>query len=275
MVRYLLSMRAPPALGESLSADALRLADRLGLDLFGALARCNLATVAQFRGDGPGALTAWRSIVPLLDDLAIYEGDNAALYALAEGEHGTLGVGVHLAEDFLLRLTRVPHDPYLEATLCSVVAHLRRLNGDLDGAEAALSRVERAGAPAFDFLGGLAIVTRSAVCRQRGEPSAAAPVIAPALRHVGFGAMLTDIEMRVVEELAAIALALGRNEDCSILLATARAFRRREHKPLSPNCRREVEDLEAAVAEFDATALSTAEVLARARSLVAGPLSEV
>jgi hypothetical protein len=87
--------------------------------------------------------------------------------------------------------------------------------------------------------------------------------------------MLTDIEMRVVEELAAIALALGRNEDCSILLATARASRRREHKPLSPNCRREVEDLEAAVAEIDGTALSTAEVLARARSLVAGPLSEV
>ena len=91
-------------------------------------------------------------------------------------------------------------------------------------------------------------------------------MIEQACRHVGFVG-LTDIPMRVVEELAAVALALGRREDAADLLATARETRQREHKPLSPACRTEVTQIEETVGRTHGKPLDPADVLAVAFSM--------
>jgi hypothetical protein len=98
------------------------------------------------------------------------------------------------------------------------------LAGDLAGAQAALDAANRAAKPTRNFIGGLAIVTQSALRRQHGQPEIAAAVIEQACGHVGVRG-LTDIPMRVVEELAAVAVALGRRQDGADLLATARHAR--------------------------------------------------
>ena len=267
LVREFLSYKAPPATAESLIADALGLAERHGWHHFAAVLRGDLATVAQFRGDGEAALASWRAVVPVLDGLAIYEAENACYYALAEGEHGELAVGLHFAEHFALALMRSPHDPLPAAELYTVVAHLHRLAGNLASAEDALEIACRAAPPAWDFLGGLAIVTRSALRRLRGQPSRSAAFIEQACGYVGFRG-LTDIPMRVVEELAAVALAIGKRQDGADLLATAREARHREHKPLSPACRPEVDALQTSVADMRGNALATPQVITVARSLV-------
>jgi predicted ATPase len=266
MVRYVLSFRTPPTTAESLNHDALRLAERLGLTYFAALIRANLATIAQFHDNSSLALEIWRSVVLEFDDPLSYAAHNAAFYALAEGEHGELAVGLHIAEDFSVRLTRSPHDPTLAAGLHAVSAHLNRLAGDLDGAEAALDKARRAAEPTWDFVGGLALVTRSALCRQRGQPRTAATVIEQAYRHVGFRGV-TDIAMRVLEELAAVAHALGRPNDSANLLATARVARQGDNKPVSPACRPEVDALQATVNNLPGIALNTADVITLAHTL--------
>jgi hypothetical protein len=235
MVRYVLSFRAHPPIAERLCTDALNLAERLDLDLFVGLVRASLATIAQFRGDGPAALAMWRQPSPLLDEVTLAEGDNACFYALAEGEHNDVAVGLHIAEHYIARVTSSPHDPAAVAALYSAFAHLRRLAGDVDGAELALEISRRHAEPTVDFLGVLTHVTRSALWRARGEPHLAAAALAERADHrdVGFRG-LTDIPMRVMEELAAVALALGRVDDCADLLATAREARLRDGKPLSP-----------------------------------------
>ena len=267
LVREFLSYKAPPATAETLIADALGLAERHGWYHFAAVLSGDLATVAQFCGDGDAALASWRAVVPVLDGLAIYEVENACYYALAEGEHGELAVGLHLAEHFALELTRSPHDPRRAAELYAVVAHLHRLTGNLASAEEALEIACRAAPPARDFLGGLAVVTGSALGRKRGRPSTSAAFIEQACGYVGFRG-LTDIPMRVVEELAAVALTIGKRQDGADLLATASEARHREHKPLSPACRPEVDALQKSVADMRGNALATPQVLTVARSLV-------
>ena len=173
----------------------------------------------------------------------LHQGDNACLYALAEAEHGELAVGLHIAEDFALRLTSGPHDLLLTAAMHSVLAHLRLAAGDLDGAAGSLEVAHRAGSPTLDFVGGLAIVTGSALCRQRGEPHAAASRLEQACAHLRLHGT-TDIAMRVLEELGAVALALGRADHFANLLATAREARWREEKPPSPLCRARIDALQ-------------------------------
>jgi predicted ATPase/class 3 adenylate cyclase len=270
MIRHLLSMRTPPSIVESLSNEALRLAEGLGLDYFAFLLRGNLAMVAQFRGDSHTALAAWRELTPMFDDVTIFDSDNTPYYVLAEAEHGDLTVGLHLAEHFALRLSQRPHDPDLEFNLYTVLAHCRRLAGDVDGCETVLEICGRAAEPTLDFLGVLALITRSAVCRARGHLRTAATVIERAIDHVGFRG-LTDISMRIVEELAAVAFALGRTDDAAMLLATATAARERDQKPLSPACRPEVDALYAMLGARGGHALSAPEVRLVAHSLVGAP----
>jgi hypothetical protein len=271
MIRHLLSLRTPPSIVESLSNEALSLAQGLGLDYFASLLRGNLAMVAQFRGDSSTALAAWRELAPTFDDATILDSDSIPYYTLAESEHGDPTVGLHLAEHFALRVSQRPHDADLEFSLYTVLAHCRRLAGDLDGCETALEIARRTAEPAFDFLGGLAFVTRSAVWRARGHPRTAATVIERAVGHVGFRG-LTDVSMRVVEEIAAVAFALGRSDDAAKLLSTATDARERDQKPLSPACRHEVDALRAMLREVGGgVALSAPEVSALAHSLVGAP----
>jgi hypothetical protein len=266
MVRYVLSFRAPPLMAEALSSAALGVAEQSGMDLLAAMVRSNLACIAQFRGESEAALEMWRTLLPMLDDIADTEGDNACYCSLAEGEHGDLAVGLHLAEDYVIRLTSAPHDPHLAAALYAVVAHLRRLSGDLDGAAVALDHVLRSGREDFDFLGGLAIITRSAVLRERGRPDEAAAVIEVASGHARFHG-LTDIPMRVVEELAAVALELGRPDASADLLATAGVMRERDGRPLSPAGRHEVDALRARLGDRTGEVLEVGAVVALAHAL--------
>jgi hypothetical protein len=267
MIRFFMSSRASPAISEALISDALSLADQRGLDYFAALMRGDLAMVAQFRGDSTLALDNWSQAVKEINDQALSESHYACFYALAKGEHGEVAVGLHLAEHFVLRLTRGPHDPERAAAMYSVIAHLRRLAGDREGAEAALEAASRAGAPPRNFVGGLALVTRSALWRERGEPRMAASEIEQATHHIGFHGS-TDIAMRVVEELAAVALSLKRHEDAANLLATAREARERYHMPVSPACRPEVDAVQATVGALHATELSLSDATALAHSFV-------
>ena len=266
MIRTFLSWKAPPAVGQSLLTDALMLAERMRLDHFATMLRCDLACIAQFRGDSSPALETWRQIAPMLDDLGLYQSESACFYALAEGEHGEVAVGLHLAEHLVLRLTRRPHDPVLAAAMHSVIAHLRRLAGDPAGSQAALDAARRAGPPTRNFVGGLAIITRSALWRQRGQPRRAAAVIEHAHHHLGFRGA-TDISKRVLEELAAVSISLGRYQDGADLLATARAARQREHMPLSPACRVEIDELSTQVGALRGVALTTTEATELAHSL--------
>ena len=137
MVRRFLSYRAPPAMAESLCADALRITEQLGLDHFGARLQRDLATIALFCGDGSWALATYREFAAILD------ADNSCFYALAEGEHGELAVGIHVAEHLSVELVSGPHDPNYAGELHAVVAHLRRLAGDPDGCELALNLADR------------------------------------------------------------------------------------------------------------------------------------
>ena len=267
MIRHFVSSRASPAISEALITDALSLAEQRGLNYFAALIRGDLAMVAQFRGDSTLALDTWSQAVNEIDDQALSESHYACFYALAKGEHGEVAVGLHLAEHFVLGLTRGPHDPERAAAIYSVIAHLCRLAGDREGAEAALEAASRAGAPPRDFVGGLALVTRSALWRECGQPRMAASAIEQATDHIGFHGS-TDIAMRVVEELAAVAVSLKRHEDAANLLATAREARERYHMPVSPACRPEVDALQTMVGALHATKLSVSDATALAHSFV-------
>ena len=78
---------------------------------------------------------------------------------------------------------------------------------------------------------------------------------------------LTDIEMRVLEELAAVAVALNRYQDGADLLATAEHARHRDGKPLSPACRPEVATLQARLGEQRGTRLRAPTVRSLAHSM--------
>jgi hypothetical protein len=240
MTRCFLSYSAPLPLAESLCTQALHLAEQGGLVHFGAVVRAELAVITQFRGDGHAALDAFRQLgLPV-------EAHNWSYYALAEGEYGTLAVGIHLAEHLLVELARRPHDPAHTAALHTVLAHLHRLTGDLERCEDALERAGRAVFQLGGFVWGLATVTRAALLRLRGQAQAAAQVIEPACALIGLRRR-SDMPMRVVEELAAIASSIGRTHDAADLLATAEEARRIEHKPLSPALERELHGLYAKV----------------------------
>ena len=111
------------------------------------------------------------------------------------------------------------------------------------------------------------MVTRSALWRQRVQPRRAAAVIEQAHHHLGFRGS-TDIPMRVIEELAAVSISLGRHQDGADLLATARAARQSEHMPLSPACRVEIDALQTMVGALHATKLSLSDATALAHSFV-------
>jgi hypothetical protein len=243
VARYSLAVRSAPSNVEPLMSEALHIAQEHRLDFFAdALLRANLVVGIQFREQSPVVLTAWRDLVPRLDDLGLYQEENASFYALAEGEHCDLNVGLHLAEHFLARLRTLRCDPLIEAQLRWVVAHLCRLHGDLDRAADSLELADRLARPRFNFLGGLADITRSALNRRRGQPTAAAAIVAGHVQHYPKQG-LTDIPIRLLEELATIACDQGRHQDSADLLATATANRRRQEMPLSPACRVEIAQL--------------------------------
>jgi predicted ATPase/class 3 adenylate cyclase len=273
MVRRFLSYRAPPSIAEALNTDAIRLTDQLGLDHFGDLIRRDLAVIAMFRGDSSEALATFRRLGSVLD------ADNLCFYALAEGEHDELAVGIHIAEHLVLDLTNGPHDPAHAAALHTVIAHLHRLAGDLERCEASLDMAtgtdERSLFPRMleldeTFVGGMSMVTRSALLRLRGQPRHAAEVIEPACRHVGTQGV-TDIAMRVLEELAVVASALGRRHDASDLLATANQARNQETKPPSPAWHSEIDTLRHALADLHGTPLDASSVRDLARSMARTP----
>ena len=109
-------------------------------------------------------------------------------------------------------------------------------------------------------------MTRSALRRVRSQPDKAAREIEAACRRVEYEG-LTDIAMRVLEELAAVALALSRRQEAADLLATADDARRRYAKPLSPACRVEVDGLRSMVSDQVGTAIGPSQVIAVAHSL--------
>jgi hypothetical protein len=76
----------------------------------------------------------------------------------------------------------------------------------------------------------------------------------------------TDTAARVLEELAAVALALGEPDHCADLLATARQARQRDGKPLSPAGRVEVDLLQTKVGHRHGRALTTPDVVTLMRS---------
>ena len=211
-------------------------------------------------------LATWRDLVPRLNDLGIYQEENASFYSLAEGEHCDLIVGLHLAEHFLTRLRTLRCDPLIEAQLRWVVAHLCRLHGDIDRAADSLEIADRLARPSFNFLGGLADITRSALYRLRGQPNTAAAIIAGHVQrypHQG----LTDMPMRLLEELATVACDQGRLLDSADLLATATATRQRQNTPLSPGCRVEIDRLRAQIHGHLGTVLEPGAVHDLASSL--------
>jgi predicted ATPase/class 3 adenylate cyclase len=269
LTRYAFTARSAPAVVEPLTSEALGLAQRFGLDFFAdALIRATLAIGTQFRAESAVVLASWRDVVARLDDLGLYQDQNAAFYAIAEGEHADLTVGLHLADHLLTRLRAHRFDPSIEATLRWVVAHLSRLRGDIDRATESLELADRLASPNFDFLGRMANITRSAVLRGWGRPEAAASLIAPQVPlhpHAG----LTDIGMRLLEELAAVAGANGLLRESADLLATAAARRRDQGMPLSPACRGEVDRLTAA-AERVGTELAPSAIHDIATSLTTG-----
>ena len=73
--------------------------------------------------------------------------------------------------------------------------------------------------------------------------------------------------MRVLEELAAVAIDLGQHQHGADLLATADHARRQEHKPLSPACRLEIERLIAQVSARRGVPLETPQATLLAHSL--------
>jgi hypothetical protein len=242
------------------------LAERLRLEEFRNMLRANLACIAQFRGDSAHALTMWRQAVSDMDDLLLHQGEDAGLYALAEGEHGELAVGLHLAEDFALRLMARPHDVLHATSMFPVLAHFRLAAGDLDGAEAALEVVDRAARPRVGFAEGLVIVTRSALWRHRNQPHIAAATLEQACTRLRYRGT-TDITMRVLEELAAVAFALGQRDDSANLLATAQRARQDDEKALSPLCRASVETLQTRLGDRHGMLLGPADVQELAQSL--------
>jgi hypothetical protein len=270
MTRDLLSYKAPPEIGNSLLAEALLIAEQMHLDYFAAGLRGRLACNTQFRSDSTEVLATWRLIASGDDGPAALQLESACFYALAEGEHADVAAGLRLAEHLLLlRFSAAPLDPAV-AAMHSVIAHLRRLAGDLAGSHAALETASRAGPAPWDFLGGLSIITRSALWRMRGEPRRAAATIELASHHIGFRGS-TDIPMRVLEELAAVAIDLGQLQHGADLLATARRARHVEHKSLSPACRIEVGHHNAQVSTLRGVPLETQQATDLAHRLATPP----
>ncbi len=79
---------------------------------------------------------------------------------------------------------------------------------------------------------------------------------------------ITDIASRIIEELAAVAFAMGRHRDSADLLATATADRHRHGTPLSPACRVEIDQLRAHLTGQQATVLDPASIHGLAAALV-------
>jgi hypothetical protein len=155
----------------------------------------------------------------------------------------------------------------IQAELRWVAAHLCRLHGDIDRAVASLEIADRLIKPRFNFLGGLAHITRSALCRWRGEPNAAAAIIAGLVQQHYPHEGITDIPMRLVEELAFVACAQGRLQDSADLLATASAARQRQGLPLSPVCGLEIDQLRAQLGGRPGTVLAPESAHSLAASL--------
>jgi hypothetical protein len=266
MMRYDTCVRTRTDVVESTTTDALRLAESIGFQYFADnLLRTQLAIVAQFRDDSARVLAVWRALVPSLDKYAVRRSDSLVFYSLAEGEHADPAVGLHLAEHYALSYVEDPYDPITVARMHAVIAHLRRLQGDLTGAESALEAFGRC-PPSNDSVGALGTITRSALLRQRGQAVGAAAAIEPAVRLAVWHGV-TDIPMRVTEELAAVGLALGRHQDAANLLATATHDRHHRHRPLSPACQPEIENLRTALGNTVGTALDHEAVTHLAKSM--------
>jgi hypothetical protein len=258
LARELLSYKAPEPLGSMLLTEARAYAEQLGLPYFAARMGGHLACVACFRGDADVALGLWRAIAESPQASTLLDGENGCFYALAEAEHRDVAAGLRLAAELIVRPTSGPAAAVTAPALHRVTAHLWRLAGDLDAADLALREAERYGPPTRNFAGGLAIVTRSAIERMRGEPADAAREIASAAWHLGFRGS-TDIPMRVMEEGAAVAVDLGVVAAARDLVATASAARVAQGKPASPASRRDVRRVVAAVGVEPARALTADE----------------
>ena len=86
VARYSLAIRSPPTMVEPLMSEALRIAQQYRLDFFAnALLRSTLAVGIQFREESAVVLATWRDLVPRLDDLGLYQEENAVVLRTCGG----------------------------------------------------------------------------------------------------------------------------------------------------------------------------------------------
>ncbi len=267
MTRLVLGSISPPSLQPMLTGEALRLAEEADNQIFAALARVQLAFDAAMIGASDEALDLCRRSLWIVDDLigTAYIGVDAL--PIIEGEHGDLPLALRLAEDLAARLARRPHDPSAASTAHAVVAHLHVLNGDVDSAATAIART--VDVPVGHFIDVLAATARSAVNRMSGHYPAAATTMALALDEVLWHGS-TDSPMRLLEELAAVAVAMDRTTDAANLLATAVHERRSRSFPLSPARRAFVRFVGDATIGHSVRQLRREEAIAVAQSLAGG-----
>jgi hypothetical protein len=128
---------------------------------------------------------------------------------------------------------------------------------------------ERDVQPDQRFTSALLRVTRSALARSSGVEHSDFSVLPTDVDYVASRGS-TDMSMRCMEELAAVALTLGRHEDAANLLVTAQEAREKAHMPISPACRRALEDLGLDPASTRGTALTADDAVHLARKLASG-----
>jgi predicted ATPase len=228
-----------PALGVKMLAEAAAVADRHGHAGLADQARAASAWSLATAGDSDAALAVVRTVFSVMLDDPTIDAERLFDLALIEGEHGDLRMGVTLAEDIAARLSRRSLPAGHAGGAWAVVGHLRRLAGDLRGAEAAVE-LAAAGLSTMPpmFVRALNAITWSALNRDRGNCRAAASGLVEFVRGwVG----ATDAPMRLLEETAAIALGLGRVSDAADLFATAAVLRIEYSMPVTPARQQEVE----------------------------------
>jgi predicted ATPase len=268
IIRRDIATRSPPRLADLLGRGALAKAEEHAFETFAAIARSILADVAAFEGRSRDALAMADEIMPLLDTLIDGSMNSLQLFPLIEGEHGDLERAIRLAEHIRARLLSRPRDPGIVGGVCSVGGYLLARAGELDRAEELTDQASRVfGTSTASFVAALHLVTRSMICRQRGQPGRAGRALASS-QDAGWIRGLTDIEMRVLEELAAVALELGHPQAAADLLVSSDERRERDGKPVSPARRGEIDELRARVDARDARSLEQQGVQAVLRALL-------
>ena len=270
--RQFLASQAPPEIGEPLLAEALQIAERTSLDDFAAAIRGDTASLTQFRGDSTTVLAAWQDVVDAAADPIASSGSTAASMRSprASTPPSPTGSGSPSSSSSVSPMRRSVGRPRRRSvsSLTCVPSPVISTGPTRRSTHSPRRQPEQ------NFLGGLSIITRSALWRQRGKPGRAATTIVTATYHIGFRG-ITDIAMRVLEELAAVAVDLDQPQRGADLLATADQARRHEHKPRSPACAVEVDAVRARVAAWRGTPLDIGDAVAVADRLASATRSTV